>query len=96
MSFGMGYDRQPQFSRIPSSLLRVNGRAQEAELGSVQSLLGKFVCKYPFTQYHGMDPEVPGVKEVTLENHLGGTIIGYKGARISDIRRTTGASIKIG
>ena len=76
--------------------LRMDGSAQEAALCSAGSLLGKFVCKYPFTQYHGMDPEVPGVKEVTLENHLAGSIIGDKGARIKEVRGASGAKIKIG
>ena len=62
----------------------------------VGNLLASFISKYPFTIYQGADGEAPAVKEVTLENTLTGCVIGDKGARIRDVRNSSGARIRIG
>jgi len=69
---------------------------QGGEQEEIGGLLSKFIVKYPFTTYPGTDGEANAVKEVTLENHLTGCIIGDKGSRIRDVRQSSGARIKIG
>lgn len=62
----------------------------------VGTLLASFISKYPFSIYQGADGDAHAVKEVTLENTLTGCVIGDKGARIREVRTSSGARIRIG
>ena len=73
-----------------------SGGFEDNSGGGGGGLLAKFITKFPFVQYAGTDGESPAIKEVTLENNLTGCVIGDKGARIRDVRSSSGAKIKIG
>lgn len=59
-------------------------------------LLNQMKAKHPYAPYMNDDCTAFVTKEVTLENHMTGSIIGPRGSRIAEIRDTCGAKIRIG
>jgi len=84
---------------VPSQLTPLphfaSSSAYEARLlGS--DLLNQMKAKHPYAPYVEEDCTSFVTKEVTLENHMTGSIIGPRGSRIAEIRDTCGAKIRIG